>query len=269
MARDRANIRVDLWADDDWRKLSVGAQHLYMLLLSHSTLSYAGVADWRPGRLAALTAGSTVEDVRQYAKELSEAAFIYTDDETEEVMVRSFTRHDGVLKHPRLHVSMANDFACIASNNIKQFVAFEIQKLHREEPDFALWQHAKVQTILKADALSLKEFCPPYGKEKAKDPNSSTMQTTTTTATEDKSSSPDEAKKRPTAIPKDWAPTAAHIERAKEKRVNVLNQAEAFKLHAETHDRRAANWNAAFTTWLMKSKPEENAGFDPRNWMNQ
>jgi hypothetical protein len=84
-----------------------------------------------------------------------------------------------------------------------------------------------------------------------------------------KSSSPDEAKKRPTAIPKDWAPTAAHIERAKEKRVNVLNQAEAFKLHAETHDRRAANWNAAFTTWLMKSKPEETVGFDPKNWMNQ
>lgn len=83
------------------------------------------------------------------------------------------------------------------------------------------------------------------------------------------SSSPDEAKKRPTPLPKDWAPTAAHIERAKEKRVNVLNQAEAFKLHAETHDRRAANWNAAFTTWLMKSKPEETEAFDPKNWMNR
>ena len=55
MARDRASIRIDLWADEDWRKLSLGAQHLYMLILSHSTLNYAGVADWRAGRLSALT----------------------------------------------------------------------------------------------------------------------------------------------------------------------------------------------------------------------
>jgi hypothetical protein len=65
----------------------------------------------------------------------------------------------------------------------------------------------------------------------------------------------EEAKKPETKIPTDWAPTASHLERAKAKGVNVIEQAEAFKLHAETHDRRAASWNAAFTSWLVKSKP--------------
>lgn len=65
-----------------------------------------------------------------------------------------------------------------------------------------------------------------------------------------------EARKRPTKLPKDWAPTASHIERAKENRLDLGREAEAFKLHAETHDRRAANWNAAFTTWLTKAQPQ-------------
>lgn len=68
---------------------------------------------------------------------------------------------------------------------------------------------------------------------------------------EAKASSP----RRETALPKSWAPTAEHIKRAKELGVDVVNEAENFRLHAETHDRRAANWNGAFTMWLKKSKP--------------
>lgn len=76
----------------------------------------------------------------------------------------------------------------------------------------------------------------------------------------------EEAKKPETKIPKDWAPTASHIERAKEKGVDVMRQAEAFKLHAETHDRRAASWNAAFTTWLIRAKPELTAASANSPW---
>ncbi|MBD1541039.1 hypothetical protein G9E11_01960 [Arthrobacter sp. IA7] len=198
MARDRANIRVDLWADEDWRALSMGAQHLYQLILTHPTLNYAGVADWRPGRLAALTRGRTVDDVLGDAAELSAAAFVFADDSTEEVLVRSFARHDGVVKHPRLHVTMANDFAGIASSAIKEFFAFEIQKLHSEQPDLALWGHPKVRTILKAKASDMKAVCrglrqeqdKDYGsalaKPLAKDLNSVSMRTATATATSSK-----------------------------------------------------------------------------------
>lgn len=194
MARDRANIRVDLWADGDWRALTMGAQHLYQLILTHPTLNYAGVADWRPGRLAALTACRTAEDVRADAQELAAACFIHVDDATEEVLVRSFARHDGVIKHPRLHVTMANAFAGIASTEIKEFFAFEIQKLHAEQPKLALWDHPKVQTILKAKARDMKEFsqadCMAVGsamaKPLAKDSNTVPMRTATATATSSK-----------------------------------------------------------------------------------
>lgn len=64
-------------------------------------------------------------------------------------------------------------------------------------------------------------------------------------------------KKPSIAIPANWSPTAEHERRAREKNLNVNEVAEAFKLHAEAHDRRAANWNAAFTMWLTKAQPKQ------------
>jgi len=60
---------------------------------------------------------------------------------------------------------------------------------------------------------------------------------------------------RATALPASWAPTAEHFEKAKQLGVDVVREAEAFRLHADTHDRRAVRWNSAFTSWLMKAKP--------------
>ena len=67
MARDRANIRTDIWNDDDFRQLSASAQLLYLQLLTSATLTYAGVADWRPKRIAALACGRNAKDVEAAA----------------------------------------------------------------------------------------------------------------------------------------------------------------------------------------------------------
>ncbi len=60
---------------------------------------------------------------------------------------------------------------------------------------------------------------------------------------------------RSISLPSDWAPTAEHFERATTLGVDIAREAVAFRLHAETHDRKAVKWNAAFTSWLMKAKP--------------
>jgi len=65
-----------------------------------------------------------------------------------------------------------------------------------------------------------------------------------------------EKKEKKTAereLPASWAPTPEHSDRAAAKGLDVAEQAEAFRLHAATHARRAANWNAAFTMWLHKA----------------
>jgi len=59
--------------------------------------------------------------------------------------------------------------------------------------------------------------------------------------------------KRRTALPESWQPTEDHRKRAIASGVDVEREAEMFRLHAGTYDRRAANWNLAFTTWLTKA----------------
>ena len=160
MARDHASIRIDMWGDDDWRSLSQGAQHLYMLLLSHPTLSYAGVADWKPGRLAAMTSGHSTEAVKADAAELERNLFIVLDEATEEVLVRSFVKHDGLMKQPKLVVSMTTAFAAVASQKIRSVIAFEVQKLRASEPEMRAWGVKQVQTVLTATANDAASFTP-------------------------------------------------------------------------------------------------------------
>jgi len=255
-----------MWADEDWRGLSMGAQHLYMLLLSHPTLTYAGVADWRPGRLAAMTEDRTAEQVRGDAHELWEARFIAPDDGTEEVLVRSFVKHDGLLKQPKLAVSMANAYAAVASPMIREVIAYEVQKLHERHPDLSAWGAKQVQTILGAKASRIESFTPrftPGFTPTVTPPVRQSLGEPTTTATATEASLlPDRTKKPSIRLPKDWVPTSAHYERAKQSGIDITAEVERFKLHAETHDRHAANWNAAFTTWLLKAKPSKGGGSD-------
>ncbi len=52
-------------------------------------------------------------------------------------------------------------------------------------------------------------------------------------------------------LPANWTPTDEHHKRAADQGIDLAGQVARFKAHAETNDRRAANWNAAFTQWLL------------------
>lgn len=289
MARDRANLRTDMIGDDRYRELTRDEQWLYKLLLIHPTLSYAGVAEWRPGRLASAAAGTTADDVRRIGSGLQAKYFVYIDEDTEEVLVRSFVKHDGLLKQFRLPISMANDYAGIASQDIREFFVFELQKYKQEEPTLKCWDMDRVKGILERASKDMKQlsygdtlpitfaegYADTYGKGYAKGyaispsegyglPTATTTATTTNTSFVgfDSETPPEEEEKKPrkkpeTPLPANWEPTNEHAKRAREKNLNLEEVATDFRLHAETHDRRAANWNSAFTMWLRKAQPKQ------------
>lgn len=160
MAKKFAQIRPDIWLDDDWRSLTAGAQHLYFVVLTDPQLSYAGVADWKPGRLSQRAAEWTLLDVMKAAVELSYARFLVFDQDTEEVLVRSYLRHDGLLTQPRMAVSMANAFGSIGSNKLRAVVVHELTRLKKENPDLPAWEKPQLKTVLRQNALNAKEIDP-------------------------------------------------------------------------------------------------------------
>ena len=134
MSRTYAKIYVSIWAGD-FRDLTIAAQGLYFRLLTDPKLSMCGVVDWRPKRLMQSFAGMKSSEFARLAAELEGAGYIVIDDDTEEVLIRSFVRHDGVLKSPNLTKAMATDWLAVASRRIKDSVVREVVRTIKEEPD--------------------------------------------------------------------------------------------------------------------------------------
>lgn len=169
MARDHASIRIDIWNDDDFRALTVHAQFLYLQLLSSATLSYAGVADWRPVRLAALSSDATKATVQTAADELAGQSFIVVDDETEEVLIRSFLKHDGLLHKPNVTKAMVTAFSKIASPTLRGVIVWELSKLHERHPEWKGFSAEGVAGLLDRGAVDPSLLVPnPVGKGLAK-----------------------------------------------------------------------------------------------------
>lgn len=145
MARDRANINTDIWNDDDFRQLTGAAQLLYFQLLTSATLTYAGVADWRPNRLAALAAGRRPDDVHVAGDELEQGLYIVTDEDTEEVLIRSFMKHDGLLQKPNVAKAMVKAYDQVYSLTLKGVIVHELNRLYEQFPE---WKAFEVQGVL-------------------------------------------------------------------------------------------------------------------------
>lgn len=166
MARQYARVKVAIWADDDWRTLSTAAQHLYFLLLTSPSLSHCGVADWRPRRLAAQAAGWSPDDVQAAADELIQRLYLVVDESTEEALIRSFLRHDGLMDQPKMAVAMASAHAAIASATLRGVVVHELNRLREDHPDLKGWGPIKAAEVLSKGSVDPSTY--PLGKGSGK-----------------------------------------------------------------------------------------------------
>lgn len=161
MAREYAQIKLSVWADDDWRTLSPLARYLYLTLLTSPTLNHCGVADWRPARIAALN-GMSPEDVEAAGSELVAALYLVIDDESEEVLIRSFVRNDGLMKQPKMAVAMASAHAATASQTIRGVIVHELQRLREDYPDLSGWGSERASELLGLRSVDPSQY--PLGK---------------------------------------------------------------------------------------------------------
>lgn len=139
MARDHARTKTSIWRDPDWRSLPWEAQWLYQTLISQEDLSRCGVLDYRPGRIAALAAGNTAAKVRRAANTLERSRFIIIDRETEELLVRTHVRHDGVLDRVNMGKAVGRALAKVVSLSLRHAVLSELARCYEESPRLAGW----------------------------------------------------------------------------------------------------------------------------------
>ena len=134
MARKYAQIAVTIWDDDDFLDLSPMAQWLYIHLATHPDLSFCGAMEWRPKRIKPKATGLNLELIESAAQELTEGLFIILDEDTEEVLVRSFMRNDGLLKTPNMGSAVGKAYSSVASRYLKGVVVHELKRIQAEQP---------------------------------------------------------------------------------------------------------------------------------------
>lgn len=283
MSRDHSRVNLALWRDPDFRALPPAAQHLYLLLWTSPGLTYCGVHDWRPNRLTGLSAGMTVESVMASAACLQARHFLVIDESTEEALIRSWARFDGLLKQPRMAVSYVNAYAIVASSTLRQVLVHETQKIQTLSPDLACWSDPRVAEVLGHPSVSAKDLPPvsdpfagPFGDGVAPDlalglPQTqgkvwgsvSTPPTTATATTTDSSATPSKPRKRGTQIPQDWAPNEKHAAIADAEGVDLGREAIRFRDHFTANGKTHIDWDAAFRNWLRndqyRPKPDPRA----------
>jgi hypothetical protein len=154
MARDHARIRLDMWTDDDFTDLTSPAQWLYIYLISSGGMNYAGVTDWRPGRIAAAAVELTATDVEMIAKELEAGDYIVVDRRTEECLVRSFVRHDGFMDKWNMAAAFCSAWTSVSSKALRGVAVHELKKLHKDYPEWKTWDRDDVKVILGKRAVT-------------------------------------------------------------------------------------------------------------------
>ena len=123
MARKEARLFTSIWSDrDDFCVLPAHAQRVYFLALSQPDLSYCGVLSYTAHRWAALASDTTAKSIRSAVTTLTERGYFLTDETTEEVLIRSFIRHDGILRSPNLIVAMGYDWERVHSEGLRKAI---------------------------------------------------------------------------------------------------------------------------------------------------
>lgn len=155
MPSDHARIRRNIWADTDWRRLSVGEQWLYLHLLSSPTLSLCGVADWRPARIAKMAAGTSADDVVTFSAGLIDKEFVLPDFEAEEIAIRSWVKHDGLMRSPNVAKALRSAWDGTASEPIRGLIVGQLRRLYDNDPTLAGWDH--IGDLLDKGSLTFAE----------------------------------------------------------------------------------------------------------------
>lgn len=165
MAREYAMVKLSIWADDDFRALSPDAKLLYFTLLTSRSLSHCGIADWRPARLAKRT-GLGTDEVEHAGAEMVDSLHLVIDEESEEVLVRSFIRNDGLMKQPKMASAMASAYEDAESPTLRGVVIHELRRLKEDYPDLNGWGSLKASELLRNGVVDPSTY--PLGKGSGK-----------------------------------------------------------------------------------------------------
>ncbi|MBZ6085880.1 hypothetical protein KVH15_33395 [Streptomyces olivaceus] len=133
MARGHGRILTSIWEDTDFLALDEREQRLYLFLISQPNLNHAGLLPLTLRRWSRKATGLTPAELETRLQALDTARFIVMDDDTEELLIRSFVRNDGVWKQPKVMGAMVSGAMEIESKTLRRALLAEMDRIPLDE----------------------------------------------------------------------------------------------------------------------------------------
>ena len=124
-------VRVmrSIWTDADWLELPSRSKMVYLQLISQANISKAGVLPTVPRRWASMYPDLDVEDILAAIDDLVRSGFVLVDEETEELLVRTYMRYDEMYAQPNGRKAISAAIDEIVSQALRNAVEEELADL--------------------------------------------------------------------------------------------------------------------------------------------
>lgn len=123
MAREYGRIKVGVWEQgSEFRLLPIDAQWAYAMLVSQPMISMCGVLPYVPRKWAKLASDLRLERLEGALRVLEADWYLIVDRETDELLVRTFIRHDEPWRNIKLLTGARNAFDQIESGQIRDYL---------------------------------------------------------------------------------------------------------------------------------------------------
>lgn len=247
MARSYTNIVTAIWDDEEFCQLSAGAQRTYFMLVTQKNVEACGALPLTLRRWAKTVPAAERELLPVWLAELEDHRYVITDDDTEELLVRTFAKWDGGYKHSQRCKAVVATAEAIRSPLLRVAIARELASLgvstdirvpldsDPSPTELALQSGRSVVTEVELDA---------------------TLPTPQTTLLVPAAKRP--APKRGTRLPDDWRPSdetrAWTLQRLSQSAAAV--ELEKFRNHwiAKTgKDATKLDWDRTWRNWVLNS----------------
>jgi hypothetical protein len=129
MPNSAGMLKESIWRDPDWRRLPRAAQATYAQLLSQKELDRAGMLPLQVSKWAKGCDEVTEDALRDDLKLLEARRFVFVDEDTDELFVRSYMRHSEVTKYPQYLKSATRCARLVGSLKLRRELAAELRRL--------------------------------------------------------------------------------------------------------------------------------------------
>jgi hypothetical protein len=154
VAREFVRLLTSIHEDPDWLGMTSQQHDVYVALMTSQDLSWCGVMPYIPKRLARFSADLTERRVIGALSELENLRMVIVDRSTEELLVRTYIRHDGLLKKPNIARAMEKALVRVHSGDIRAAIIQELGRVYLDDPGMPCWDALSAELMIDVSAAS-------------------------------------------------------------------------------------------------------------------